>query len=299
MGGLIFSDLDGTLCHYEAADIGDADCVRFPPSSTGLCGAMSRRTLRQLAALREQGHALVLLSGMRHSTFLERLPFLPVAEAYAVENGGRLFWLRPGCADAPLTAASLDEDAAWRRTHDSAAGPAEGAAFPPAERSGDLWTAYRSLLASGVRCDVRGYSTLIRLPAQPATATLDSFLADLPSTLSTCCNLGCADIFPASSSKQAVAAHVARRALGIESLDDARVVFMCDDDNDVDMALLVAHTFVVGVNCERLRAAIAGAPHRFTVATLRGVPASEQSLESVAAYLAGLPVGNGLPPTTT
>ena len=282
---LILSDVDGTLAHYEAEEIGSGDVVRFPPSSTGLCGAMSRRTVQQLAALRaEGGHTLALLSGMRLSTFVERLPMLPVAEAYAVENGGRLFWLRPGC-EGPLTLDSLEEDAAWRRTHDSAAGPAEGAALPASERAGDLWDAHRSLLALGVRVDARGYSTLIRLPKQPACSALDSFLSSLPPTLTICCNLGCADIFPTSSSKQSVAAHVAKRVLGVDSLADRRVLFLCDDDNDVDLAQRVGHTFVVGVNCARLEAAIAESPERFTVAKGRGVVASEESLESVAAYL--------------
>ena len=54
-------------------------------------------------------------AGARTSTLLARLPFLPAADAYASENGGRLFF-----PHSPLpTAALLSEDMDWRARHNA------------------------------------------------------------------------------------------------------------------------------------------------------------------------------------
>lgn len=75
------------------------------------------KTLQDLARLRSQGVLLVLITGARSATLLQRLPFLPQADAYVCENGGRIFY-----AGSPLpTACPLTEDMAWR-TSLSAAG---------------------------------------------------------------------------------------------------------------------------------------------------------------------------------
>ena len=46
------------------------------------------QTLTALAKLREAGVRLVLITGARMSTLLQRLPFLPAADAFVCENGG-------------------------------------------------------------------------------------------------------------------------------------------------------------------------------------------------------------------
>jgi hypothetical protein len=84
--------------------------VSLPPSATGAVGILSRRTLRLCREIRrrevppaEQGEdanadeggrrvKLVLVSGMRTSTLLRRLPFLPRADAYCSEGGSRIFY---------------------------------------------------------------------------------------------------------------------------------------------------------------------------------------------------------------
>ena len=54
---------------------------------------------------------LVLVSGARAQTLLQRLPFLPAADAYVCENGGRIFY-----PHGPLpTALPLQEDMGWRK----------------------------------------------------------------------------------------------------------------------------------------------------------------------------------------
>ena len=60
-------------------------------------------------------HLQVLITGARTSTLLTRLPFLPAADAYVAENGGRIFY-----PDTTLpTAMPLAEDSKWRKTHNA------------------------------------------------------------------------------------------------------------------------------------------------------------------------------------
>ena len=57
----------------------------------------------------------VLLTGARTSTLLQRLPYLPAADAYVAENGGRIFY-----PDQTLpTAMPLMEDSKWRKVHNA------------------------------------------------------------------------------------------------------------------------------------------------------------------------------------
>lgn len=104
---LIFSDIDGTLVHiaddklqrygmlsedgrlFRVAEAeaeestGPALAVRpLPVSSTGTVAFISEKTLKLVAELRKKGHIFVLISGARSSTFMERLPYLPAADAY-------------------------------------------------------------------------------------------------------------------------------------------------------------------------------------------------------------------------
>ena len=63
-------------------------------------------------------HAQVLITGARTSTLLARLPFLPAADAYVAENGGRIFY-----PDSTLpTALPMAEDTKWRKAHNEAGG---------------------------------------------------------------------------------------------------------------------------------------------------------------------------------
>ena len=92
---------------------------RLPPTHSGAVGVISAATLRLFAALRSLGIRVVLISGARSSTLLQRLPFLPAADAYVCEvragaqgrrAGGdgaarRVLWRccpASGCPAAPL-----------------------------------------------------------------------------------------------------------------------------------------------------------------------------------------------------
>eukprot|EP00531_Pseudo-nitzschia_arenysensis_P004155 CAMPEP_0116132338 /NCGR_PEP_ID=MMETSP0329-20121206/9491_1 /TAXON_ID=697910 /ORGANISM="Pseudo-nitzschia arenysensis, Strain B593" /LENGTH=477 /DNA_ID=CAMNT_0003626839 /DNA_START=52 /DNA_END=1482 /DNA_ORIENTATION=+ len=95
---IVFSDLDGTLIHYppsqdENKHSKGKQLLEFPPSSTGLVGIISAKTLSLVDEIRNQNNVkFVLVSGMRTSTLLQRLPYLPRADAYCSENGGRIFY---------------------------------------------------------------------------------------------------------------------------------------------------------------------------------------------------------------
>lgn len=59
------------------------------------------------------------MTGARTATLLQRLPFLPAADAYVSENGGRIFY-----PDATLpTACQIAEDARWRARHTPTGAP--------------------------------------------------------------------------------------------------------------------------------------------------------------------------------
>jgi hypothetical protein len=204
---------------------------------------------------------------------------LPAADAYVIENGGRIFH-----HDALRgTAAPLVEDFAWRRVHASAAGPAAQEAVPPASRVGPLWDAYRSLLAAGLRVDAASYTTLVRVSpgssGEDGEAAVRAALAALPPSLTHAYNLGAADVMPASSGKHAALRYLADR-WGVPP-DSAGCVAMGDDDNDIDMALTVSHAFLPGVNAPTLARAVAAQPHRFTISARTAFGATEEALERV------------------
>lgn len=161
---ILFCDIDGSLLHYPPPqdlaatammmttddgnnaptrnDNGNNKLLALPPSATGLRGVISSQTLQTCCDLRQHGNMrLVLMSGMRTSTLLNRLPYLPVADAYCSEAGGRIFYpIPPASSDessfltsfqpleysgaGDLNAFSLREDLTWRQQmeHEQAAG---------------------------------------------------------------------------------------------------------------------------------------------------------------------------------
>jgi len=105
---IVFSDLDGTLIHYPKKvnnnnnNKNNNKLLKFPPSSTGLTGVISAKTLSLVDEIRNENKVkFVLISGMRTSTLLQRLPYLPRADAYCSENGGRIFYPVEAGEDKP------------------------------------------------------------------------------------------------------------------------------------------------------------------------------------------------------
>ena len=78
-----------------------------------LQGVISVKTLTELDRMRNGGVRLVLITGARLSTLLTRMAFLPAADAYVCENGGRIYYPN----DVLPVALPIAEDMGWRERH--------------------------------------------------------------------------------------------------------------------------------------------------------------------------------------
>jgi hypothetical protein len=242
---ILFSDVDGTLVHYpEAVDehVGTESnkIIRLPPSSTGMQGIISSETFRKCQALRQNGKKLVLVSGMRSSTLLKRIPYLPRADAYCCEAGGRIFYpskvnsgtsfkLEPfdGAAEETLEPFELAEDMNWRQQMSATVG-SEGfigneladssfgaTTISIKERSGRLWKYCLELQEKGFVIDTKGYSTCFRVNRKQQSSVSESEFETLysiaaPTGLATSVNLGCVDFYPVDSGKRNWYVHLPR-----------------------------------------------------------------------------------------
>jgi hypothetical protein len=156
---------------------------------------------------------LVLISGMRTTTLFQRLPYLPRADAYVSESGGRIFYPRkiittttttlvrddnteeeyivnpisypnmPPGYDIPFT---LVEDMDWRdrMSQDDSAGPdGYDLLLDETQRRGRLWDCAQSLIDQGYIIDTEGYATSFRINRKQQTnidilQNFDNFIAD-------------------------------------------------------------------------------------------------------------------------
>jgi len=310
---IVFSDVDGTLVHYDhvpdaedattrtgdstSADQGTAatsTILHLPPSSTGMRGVISARTLQLCRRLRNNhGTKLVLVSGMRTSTLIKRLPFLPRADAYASEAGSRIFYpvgledkkeedgsslqgviITPqnydGASDSDLMPFGIKEDTEWRAVMEApeAAGKDgysedEQSLDTLSDRDGALWEFARILQSRGFAIDHKGYAACFRVNRKQQTteetkgSAFDALLrSSTPDGLSCSVNLGCIDFYPKSSGKKNCCAYLARKFAmeggsetdkpGDELLGECAVC-MCDDDNDLEMALACSRAYLPSV----------------------------------------------------
>ena len=290
---VIFSDLDGTLLHiaddalqrhgtmsedgrtFETVQGVNISVRPLPPSTTGTQAFISERTLQLVAEIRRSGHLFVLISGARSSTFMERLPYLPAADAYVMENGGRIFFP----SSDSLTAAPIVEDLVWRGQH--VASPMVVESVPPAERPGVLWELYNRLQKEGWACDANRYSTDFRVSVKKSTgktaADLDKIMSSLPPQLASSFNLGSADFYPSSSGKDKAAEYLIKKF----GFTKANSISIGDDDNDLALAQVVGHTYVPGFTAESMRNAVATNPLAFTVASSSAFLGTHEVLEKI------------------
>ncbi|KAG2486320.1 hypothetical protein HYH03_015024 [Edaphochlamys debaryana] len=205
------------------------------------------------------------------------MPYLPAADAYVCENGGRILY--PG-SDLP-TACPVTEDKEWRASHDFACGGVEQDVTPPAKREGPLWDLYRKLSAEGWSLDANGYTTSFRAHARSGKSLeqLREEIAARPKELDSSFNLGAADFYPSTSGKVRAARHLLSR-WGASAGDTA---FLCDDDNDLELAAEVGRAFLPSITSDSVRAAVDAHPERFFVAPAagQGTAATEQVLRAV------------------
>lgn len=237
---IVFSDLDGTLIHYPKI-LDDflernmtGDIVLLPSSSTGMVGVISAKSLQLIREIRRSGAIFVLVSGMRSSTLLKRLPYLPKADVYCCEAGGRIFYPAQlqsidtyrvfpkafnGAVSDDMEPFSLIEDMEWRkRIEQTSAAGMDG--FIGSElngnsdkeilfndRKGCLWDFARSLVGRGFTIDAVGYCTCFRVNKshQKHSSLFDTLLTSsikVPSELAFSSNLGCVDFYPTISGKK-------------------------------------------------------------------------------------------------
>jgi hypothetical protein len=232
---LVFSDLDGTLIHYPKKTPSikhAADLLMIPTSSTGMRGIISQRTLVLTQEIRQKKTKFILVSGMRSTTLFNRLPFLPRADAYCAEGGGRIFYpvdtddtedgfiIKPmkyeGAKEAGVRPFRLVEDLEWRKMMESYAGKfvidipgSEQAVEPINVRDGELWKYARFLIEKGYVIDTKGYSSCFRVnKKQQNSLTEEDFLALLDGRvpifddLAKSVNLSCIDVYPSISGKK-------------------------------------------------------------------------------------------------
>jgi len=315
---IVFSDVDGTLVHYPDnndermktephEDNDDEKLLRFPPSSTGLEGVISYKTIALVDTIRiQQNVKFVLVSGMRTSTLLQRLPYLPKADAYCSENGGRIFypvengeegdgddvfWIQPKSRhQKPF---GIREDTAWRERMTKAMGGGNSygvwnlaairndpaaTSMPLNERDGSLWEFARNLIDHhGLVLDAKGYATCFRVNqkqqlSQPASSFDSSKISALAtSTISSSVNLKCVDFYPSCSGKKNCCLYLASKFFPEDCKDATNdfllnnAVCMCDDDNDLEMALACRHAYLPEISSQSMRETVDKFPDRFTI----------------------------------
>ena len=220
---IIFSDVDGTLVHYpDLTKVEEnKNLLYLPASSTGMRGIISYKTLELCSQIREEGKKIVLVSGMRTSTLFSRLPYLPKADAYCSDGGGRIFYrvdegdddddsnrIYPKNGDLPF---HVEEDMKWRSImEDTNAAGRDGykSEVKLEERQGLLWDYARSLMERGWILDTKGYATCFRINRKQQLSTVmeqqnfDDLTFKIPDGLSSSVNLGCIDIYPKASGKK-------------------------------------------------------------------------------------------------
>lgn len=147
-------------------------------------GRVSLESLKLAARIRSSGARLVLVTGTRYSTFASRLPYLPRADAYCIEDGGRIFYPKEtvtdkgeaedggsdggeesAVGDPSLTGhapSALREDLAWRAKMESITGGVSQDDKAPEDRAGPLWDLYRKIVAEGFEVDTKSYYTMLR-----------------------------------------------------------------------------------------------------------------------------------------
>uniref|UniRef100_A0A6U9S6Y9 Sucrose phosphatase-like domain-containing protein n=1 Tax=Picocystis salinarum TaxID=88271 RepID=A0A6U9S6Y9_9CHLO len=311
MALLVFADVDGTLVHYddvmgklgsfsgrkdaekgihEFIDLqGNAhEMIKLPPSTTGMQGVLSNETLSLVHQMRgndQKETTFVLISGARTTTMLQRLAYLPTCDAFVTENGGRIFFRNE---KQRKTASPYVEDLLWLESHKDAIGSLDLAFNPPQDRQGPLWDVYRILAQRGWNLDVAGYITEFRVVATGESSeeeTLRNAIQEAgDGKIRFSRNLGKYDVYPVSSGKAEAASYIRNNCSGrILRINKKynRVVAICDDDNDVELAMDAHHVYVPCISSETLRLNIHRNPEHFTLSKRMGPFATEDMLQAL------------------
>jgi len=290
---VVFSDLDGTLIHFEkhfrkfGARIEEVDAdkmigtfvhgnerrkCRVLPTSTMGPGFMSERTIDLISRVRSQGVKFVYVTGARCSTLMERLPIIGFVDAAFGETGGR--FLVDSCR-------KLDPE--WTEKMEEFCGPADSAA-PPFDRKGVLWDFARELREEGYDIDARSFFFGFRVDLENQQnekmkdlQNFEKFVKKrMPEALNMASNLGKFDFFPAISGKGNAVRHFMEK----EGLRKEEAVALFDDDNDLPMANEAAQCYLIQPTHPSIASELKKNPS-WIASSRVGVLAIEEALENV------------------
>eukprot|EP00292_Cryptomonas_paramecium_P014477 CAMPEP_0113707918 /NCGR_PEP_ID=MMETSP0038_2-20120614/28682_1 /TAXON_ID=2898 /ORGANISM="Cryptomonas paramecium" /LENGTH=139 /DNA_ID=CAMNT_0000633545 /DNA_START=190 /DNA_END=606 /DNA_ORIENTATION=- /assembly_acc=CAM_ASM_000170 len=125
-------------------------------------GVVSFKSMELISQIRGLGVRFAIITGARTTTLFERVPLLPVVDAYVCETGSRIFYRRHSSSVGTLSPLDLEPDLAWAASLRDVTGDMS-ARDPPESRQGTLWALYRELGAAGLAVDARGYSGCFRV----------------------------------------------------------------------------------------------------------------------------------------
>jgi len=239
---------------------------------------------------------------MRGSTLQNRLPYLPKADAYCSDNGGRIFY--PSTATAPEERPSsqqLTEDVQWKEVMSSKqhAGPDGYDNAPLSDREGNLWQFARDLEHRGWVVDCKGYATCFRMRLnnqKNPSSEMEQQFKDLstlaPHGIVSSVNLGCIDFYPQPSGKKNCCEYLAKKLLpGNHSLSQS-CICLCDDDNDLEMAMACRHAYIPGVTSHTMRETISHFPQQFTLTQRHDCKETHATEKALELILDHIPVPN-------
>lgn len=304
----IFSDLDGTLCHFDRdtskhgvvtteeegggyAKVfnaeGDERRCRLLPTSTMGNGVVSRETADLVSKLRAAGVKFVVVSGARNTTILKRIPLLPHVDAAVSETGSRIMYAPVGGSafvpekDADPSLMSLDVD--WAARFEHITGPLSSA-LPAEEREGTLWDLFRELKAMGLKVDANGYTGCFRVDCKtPQHVEMITRVAGdaeglAKRELGHAMNLGKYDFFPAMAGKGNTVKYLQEKW----GLKKEECVALFDDDNDLPMAEACGAGMLPSVTSNSVRARLGSEPDWILAERAgTGVFATEELLERI------------------
>jgi hydroxymethylpyrimidine pyrophosphatase-like HAD family hydrolase len=288
---IVFSDLDGTLVHYQhhfkdfgqVVDTSDPvtqkawirevssglvrECIALPSLTSGT-GFISCRTIDLVQDLRKQRVLFCIVTGARSSTFFKRKPFLPESDFAVFENGGII--LHHEKVDLKWWERFLD-------VHPDVISKYE-AQPPPESRRGILWDVFRDLASKGWEVDARDYWTAFRVSVSEKNleewALLTTEFGSMG--LNSAFNLGKADVFPAASGK----ANAARYLMELESIKIDDSVALFDDDNDIELGHLCGRSILPGITHPKVKEILEGdMKERWSLTKARGVFGAEEALD--------------------
>lgn len=75
--------------------------------------------------------------------------------------------------------------------------------------------------------------------------------------------------------------HVHRYLMKTWGIKHQDSVFLCDDDNDMELAALVGRAFLPTVSSASVERAVAARPEHFVTTEARGMKASEEMVDAV------------------